>query len=443
MTAPTHPPMAPTAFRPAAADNVVEELPQLTRTGLITAISNAIEFARLSQRFVGLLMVQLMRPDKLEAIVGPSTSDVMKTAMRRLPGALRAVDRAVTVTEDKIVVLLPNLKSTAQAWLAAGKLQRALEEGFSVDGEMVAVRPVVGIATYPDHAELPEELIVHADIAAGIAAMRDVAQHVFQKEDRRDSDAYLGLEGPLREAIRLNQLELYFQPQVELKTGRVVAAEALLRWHAPELGQVSPSTIVRIAEASGIIGSLTTWVVNATLRQQAEWPKRGININVSVNLSTVNLTDAELPDAVSQALGTWTVDPATVTFEITESATIGDAEKSTAVLYRLKDLGVKLAVDDFGTGYSSLSYLKNFPLNELKIDKMFVQQLQSSTADQRIVRSVIGLAHDFNLLVVAEGVEDEATVRELKKLNCDLVQGYAYSPPLPVPQFVDWLGRHK
>jgi predicted signal transduction protein with EAL and GGDEF domain len=414
----------------------------VSRRGLIAAIGKSIEFARLSQRSVGLLMVQLIRPDKLEAVVGPPTLQVMKLAMSRLPGALRAVDRAVAVTEDKIVILLPNLKSTAQAWLAAGKIQRTLEDRFNVDGEPVAVRPVVGIATYPEHAELAEELIVHSDIAVGIANMRDLAQHVFQKEDRRDSDIYLGLEGPLREALRINQLELFYQPQVDVKTGKAVSAEALLRWNAPDFGTVSPATVIRIAEASGIVGGLTTWVVNTALRQQSEWLKRGISVNLSLNLSTINLTDVELPEAIQQAIGTWNIDPATITFEITESATVSDSVRSAEVLVRLKEIGVKLAIDDFGTGYSSLSYLKNFPLDELKIDKLFIQQLKSSVADQRIVKSVIALSHDFGMKVVAEGVEDEATIRELRKLNCDLVQGYAYSPALPPAQFAEWFQKH-
>ena len=422
----------------AAADHFV-----VTRGELITAINKSIEFARFSQRVVGLLMVQLVRPDKLEAVVGTPTAEIMKHAMRRLPGALRSVDRAVAVTEDKLVVILPNLKSTAQAWLAAGKIQRALEEGFSVDGGHIIVRPVVGIATYPEHAELAEELIVHSDIAVGIANLRDVAQHVFQQQDRRDSDIYLGLEAPLREAVRLNQLELYYQPKVDLRTGKAVSAEALLRWNAPGFGQVSPAAVIRIAEASGIVGGLTAWVVNAAMRQHAEWLKGGVSINLSLNLSTVNLSDEELPDAVKQALGLWNIDPSAITFEVSESATIGDAEKSAAALVRLKELGVKLAIDDFGTGYSSLSYLKNFPLDELKIDKVFIQQLTNSVADQRIVKSVIALSHDFGLKVVAEGVEDEATVRALKALNCDLVQGYVYSQALPAGAFMDWFAKRR
>jgi len=428
-----------TSFRAEIADEGGgAESQYLSRRSLITAIGNAIEFARISQRFVGLLIVQLVRPDKLEAIVGTPTSEVMRHAIRRLPGALRSVDRLAAVTDDKIIILLPNLKNTAQAWLAAGKIKATLEEGFSIEGEIMTVRPVIGIATFPDHAELPEELIVHADIAVGVAALRDVAQHVFQREDRRDSDIYLGLEAPLREAIRSNQLTLYFQPQVELKTGKCIAAEALLRWNAPEYGVVAPSTVIRIAESSGAIGALTIWVLNSALRQQADWLKRGIAIDVSVNLSTVNLTDTDLPDAIKQAIGTWGVPPNRITFEITESATIGDAEKSIAVLNRIKSLGVKIALDDFGTGYSSLSYVKNFPLDELKIDKMFIQNLCQSEASQKIVRSIVALAHSFNLKVVAEGVEDNGTVRELKKMQCDLVQGYVNSAALPPAEFAAW-----
>lgn len=419
-----------------------EEMPALTREGLVSAITNAIEFAHVSQRFVGLLVIRLERPDKLESIVGTPTREVLKVALARLPDGMRPVDKLLDVADDKIIALLPNLRNTAQAWLAAGKVQRILEESFVVNGQVVAVRPVVGIATYPDHAELAEELVVHADIAASIAASRDVAQHVFQQEDRRDSDIYLGLENPLREAIRLNQLELHFQPQVLLASGRATSAEALLRWNAPEIGTVSPATVVRIAEASGVIGALSNWIINSAFRQQATWVKNGAPINLSLNLSTINLTDHELPEVVQQALGTWNIDPTTVTFEITESATIGDAEKSITVLQRLKDLGVNIALDDFGTGYSSMSYLKNFPLDELKIDRTFVQQLQLSSADQRIVRSVIALAHDFRLTVVAEGVEDESTAKELRRMGCDLSQGYFHSPALPSDAFIEWMAKH-
>jgi EAL domain-containing protein (putative c-di-GMP-specific phosphodiesterase class I) len=355
---------------------------------------------------------------------------------------LRAADRAVAVSEDKIVILPPNLKRATRAWLAAGKVQRTLEASYTVDGQRVAIRPVAGIATFPEHAELAEELIVHSDISLGITNQRDLAQHV-QTKNRRDSDVYLGLEAPLREAVRTNQLELHFQPQIDIPTGKAVSAEALLSWNAPDFGMVSPATIIRIAEASGIVGELTAWVINTALRQQADWLKRGILVKLSLNLSTLNLTNGELPDTVQQALGTWNTDPSSITFEITASATVGDSVRSAEILIRLKELGVKLAIDDFGTDYSSLSYLENFPLDELKIDKLFMQELMSSAADQKFVKSVTALSHDFGMKVVAEGVEDDATFRELKKLGCDLAQGYAYSPALPANSFIDWFQKHR
>ncbi len=425
------------AANAAGAD--AAESQQIAREALIASINNALEFARISQRSVGLLMVHLIRPDKLDAMVGAPSTELMKHALLRLHGALRAADRYTAVSEEKIIFLLPNLKSTSQAILAADKIQRLLEEGFLIGESTVAIRPVIGIVLFPDHGEIAEELVVHADIAAGVAVSHDFAQHIFQNEDRGDSDVYLGLEAPLREAIRTNRIQLHYQPQVDLKSGKCVAVEALVRWDAPDYGPVPAATIIRVAELSGVIGALTHWVINTAFRQQTEWKKLGIDVNISVNLSTISLANSELPEQIQQAIGTWGVDPKCITFEITENATISDTERSIAVLNRLKALGVKIALDDFGTGYSSLSYVKNFPLDELKIDRLFVQNICDSPADQKIVRSIVALAHSFNLQVVAEGVEDDARLRELKKLGCDLVQGYVFSPALPASHFANWM----
>ena len=192
-----------------------------------------------------------------------------------------------------------------------------------------------------------------------------------------------------------------------------------------------------------MIGDVTGWVLGTVLRHQSEWKEHGVDLDVSVNLSTLNFMDVDLPEIISQALGTWRADPKTVTLEITESATIVDADQSIAVMKRLKAIGLRLSVDDFGTGYSSLSYVKDFPLDELKIDKQFVQQMRQSKGDQQIVRSVIDLAHNFELSVVAEGVEDEATLKELKKMGCDMAQGFLMSPALPAEQLMGWLKQQR
>ena len=424
---------------------VAQEAPhqELPRGSLRSTLTNAIDHARIAQRNVGVLIVTLARGDRRDALFGIPTGDIMRRALKRIPGVLRPVDKFVQLSDEKLCFILPNLKTGAQAWLAAGKLQQALEAPFSFDDVLATVRPVVGIACYPDHADNAEELVVHADIAKRIARTRDVAQYVFQREDRRDSDAYLGLEEPLREAIRTNRLEVHYQPQVNLKTGACSAVEGLLRWTLPDRGPISPDAIIRIAEANRMIGNLTTWVLGTVLRHQSEWKNLGLNLDVSVNLSTVTLADSDLPDVISQAIGTWGADPAKVTFEITESATIGDAEQSMAVMKRIKQLGLRLSADDFGTGYSSLSYVKNFPLDEIKIDKQFVQHMRQSKGDQQIVRSVIDLAHNFELSVVAEGVEDEATFKDLKKMGCDMAQGFFLSAALPTPQLLEWLKQRR
>lgn len=430
----------PSGPLPAAREAVTQELP---RSSLRSTLANAIDHARMAQRNVGVLIVALTRGDRLDALFGVPTGDIMQRALKRLPGALRPVDRFVQLSDEKLCVILPNLKTCAQAWLAAGKLQQALEAPFGFDDMLTSVRPVVGIACYPDHADDAEELVVHADIAKRIALAREVAQHVFQREDRRDADAYLGLEDPLREAIRANQLEVHYQPKVNLKTGACHGVEGLLRWTLPERGPISPPAIIRIAEANRMIGSLTAWVLGTALRHQSEWKHLGVDLDVGVNLSAVTLFDSDLPGVISQTLGTWGSDPAKVTLEITESATIGDADQSIAVMKRLKQMGLRLSADDFGTGYSSLSYVKNFPLDELKIDKQFVQHMRQSKDDQQIVRSVIDLGHNFELSVVAEGVEDEATFKDLKKMGCDMAQGFLMSPALPAPKLLEWLKQRR
>ncbi len=431
----TAPPSSTSAY-----DGVNQELP---RNNLKTTLTNAIDHARMANRSVGVLIVVLTRGDRRDAIFGVRTLDIMQHALQRLPTVLRPVDRFVQLSDEKLCIVLPNLKTSALAMLAASKLQQSLDAPFKVVGGLTHVRPVVGIACFPDHADDAEELVIHADVAERIARGRDLAQHVFQHEDRGDADTYLGLDAPLREAIRTNQLEMHYQPQINLKTGVCHAVEGLLRWTLPDHGAISPPAIIRIAETNRQIGHLTTWVLGTVLRHQSEWKQLGVDLEVSLNLSTVTLAEADLPDVISQAMRTWGTSPEKVTLEITENTAMSDAEQSLAVMKRLKQMGLRLSVDDFGTGHSSLSYVKNFPLDELKIDKSFVQHMRQSKGDQQIVRSVIELAHSFGLSVVAEGVEDEATFKDLKKMGCDTAQGYVVSAALPSAELLGWLKKRR
>ena len=414
---------------------------QLARDQLKSALANAIEYARLSQRVVAVLVVKLVRRDKLDALIGVPTIDIMRNGIARLPAILRGADRFVQISDNKLCIFLPNLKSIAQAWLAANKIQQTLDAPFTINGTVVSIRSVVGVAYFPDHAAVAEELIIHADIAKTIARSRDAAQYVFQPRDRGSAEVYSGFETQFREALRSNLLNVQYQPQIDFKTGRCNAVEALLRWQLPERGAVPPLAIVGMAEANGMIGPLTSWVLNTVLRHQHAWVRDGIDLAVSVNISGVSLSDMDLPQLIGQALGTWQADPGKVTLEITESSTINDMDYGLDILKRLKQMGMRLSVDDFGTGYSSLSYVKRFPLDELKIDKLFVQNMRESKGDLQIVRSVIDLAHNFDLSVVAEGVEDESTYKDLKKLGCDVCQGYLISQPMPETDLRLWLAK--
>ena len=430
-----------TALR--GTDSEAQPSQEVPRSALKSTLTNAIDHARMAQRVVAVLMVVLARSDRLDAMLGIPTSQIMERALRRIVAALRPADRVVQLSDEKICVILPNLKSDALPTLAASKLLQVFEAPFAVEQNLLKVRPVIGIAAFPGQATNAEELLVHADIAEHIARSRDVAQYVFQADDRRAADTYTGLNVELREAIRTNQLEVYYQPKIELKSGRCRGVEALLRWTLPDHGAIPPPVVIRVAESNGMIGALTEWVLNTALRHQSEWKQLGIMLDVAVNLSTITLGDAELPRLVGQALGTWQADPSRLTLEITEDATINDVDYSLAIMNQLKKMGVALSVDDFGTGYSSLSYVKRFPLNELKIDKLFVQHMRDNKGDQQIVRSVIDLAHNFELTVVAEGVEDEATLKELKRMGCDIAQGFVISPAISSDTLMLWMKRHK
>ena len=409
------------------------------REDLLRFLDRETAVAQATNGRLAVLLVELRRVDRLQALLkGPPAALTLSLVLERLRPALRPEDRMAPLSEEQVCIVLPRISHPTQAVLAAVKCLRALDRPIAHEGGTAVLRPCVGIATVPEHAADPAHLLMAADVARRIAGTREEGYHVFQSEDSIEAEVYHGLDIDLQRAIRANELEVHYQPQIDLAQDRPVAAEALLRWRHPTSGPIPPATIVGIAENTGTIGSLTFWVLNAVLRTAVQLAKEAITPRFSVNLSTRALVDVELPDIVEQALGTWNVPPERITLEITESAMIGDAEHSMAMFTRLKGTGVQLSIDDFGTGYSSLAYLKRFPVDELKIDKLFVGGLLADRGDHKIVRSVIDLAHNFDLRAVAEGVEEEATRAELARMGCDLVQGYLISRPLPEREFRAW-----
>lgn len=435
MSAPPPPPAAPAAAPDAAA-------PQ-TREDLLKLLDRETAVARATNGRLAVLLVELRRVDRLQALLrGPAPALTMSLVLDRLRKALREEDRMAAISDDEACIILPRLAHPSQATLAAVKILRVLDRPIAHEGGSAVLRPCVGIATLPEHGFDPAELLMAADVSRHIAATREEGYHVYQGDEPIEPEVYHGLDLDLERALRANELELHYQPLVELATGLPSGVEALLRWRHAKAGEIPPATIVGIAERTGLIGALTYWILNSSLRQASLWRAEGIAPRLAINLSVSTLTDPELPAVVDQGIRTWGMDPATISLEIAESSMIADAERSVAILTRLKAIGVRLSIDDFGSGFSSLAQFKRLPLDEIKIDRPFVQALDREKRDRALVASAIDLGHHFGLSVVAEGVERDATRAALREMGCDLAQGNLFCAPLAPAALRDWWRAH-
>ena len=323
---------------------------------------------------------------------------------------------------------------------SAGKILKALESPFIVEGMQLDIDVSIGIALYPVHGVSAESLFQRADVAMYAAKKKGGASFiVYTPEQDQHSPRHLGLMGELRDAIKDNQLVLYHQPKVDLKTGQIIGMEALVRWQHPELEMLLPREFVLLAERAGLIRPFTGWVLGNALRQCHAWNQAGLNVSIAVNLSRRNLQDPTLPDQVVQSLQTSGVEPTDLILEITESAVMTDLERAIKILTRLGKAGVRFSIDDFGTGYSSLANLQKLPVHEIKIDRTFVRNMLLNHNDEVIVRTIIEMSHALAFKVVAEGVEKKEVLDRLATLGCDVAQGYYISYPLPAAEMTNLL----
>jgi diguanylate cyclase len=428
-------PPAQAAAEPTAAEG---------RAALLKFLDRETAIARATGGRLAVLILELRRVDRVQALLrGPAPTTTMSLVVDRLQKLLRPEDRIAPITDEQVCIVLPRLAHPSQAVLAAVKLLRSLDRPISFEGGTAVLRPCIGIANLPDHGYDPAGLLMAADVSRHIAATREEGYHVFQAEDAVESEVYRGLDLDLERAIRANELELNFQPVIDLGTGRPVCAEALIRWRHPHAGDVAPLNIVGIAERTGIIGTLTFWVLNAVLREATHWRGQAVREpKFSVNLSANSLHDRELPSVVEQCVKTWGASAERLTLEIPESPTIAEAERGAAVLTRLKGIGVRLAIDDFGSGFTSLSELRKLPVDEIKIDRPYISGLIADRGDRALVRTAIDLAHHFEIAAVAEGVESPNVLDELQRLGCDFAQGFLIARPLNEKSFRDWWSSH-
>jgi diguanylate cyclase (GGDEF)-like protein len=318
----------------------------------------------------------------------------------------------------------------------------AAQHPVEIDGIVLEVRASLGVALCPEQGNDTATLLREADVAMYQAKANKSGVEVYDAHRDQYTTRRLLLVGDLHHALQTSALHLYYQPKAELSSGQVTGVEALLRWTHPRYGAVTPDEFIPVAEHSGLIRPLTLWVLETALDQMAEWQIDGIDLTMAFNVSARSVIDGELVSDIDHLMSAVRMDPSKLTLELTESSLPADRNRSERVLAGLASLGVRLAIDDFGTGYSSLSRLKRLPVHEVKIDRSFVASMVARHDDNAIVQSTVNLAHNLGLTVVAEGVEDEATWDQLRRLECDSAQGYYVSPPLPGPLLAGWL-RHR
>jgi len=334
--------------------------------------------------------------------------------------------------------LIVRTQTAETAVALAAKTREALRHPMALGALAVDIDCAVGVSVHPDHGSDSATLLQRADVATNAAKARHANVQLFDAGLESRSVRRIGLAGDLRRALDAGDLEVYFQPKVGLQDRRLVGVECLARWHHPVHGPVPPVDFVAVAEHTGQLGALTDTVLREGLRRSREWSELGRELPISVNLAARTLLDPTFPDRVAELLREYDLDPCRLTLEITEDGVVAGPDRPQPTLWRLHDLGVRLSVDDFGTGYSSLAYLRRLPVQEVKIDRTFVQGMATDPGDLAIVRAVVDLARHFGLSVVAEGVESELTLNLLDEIGCDIGQGFLFSRPLPYQRLDAW-----
>ncbi len=387
---------------------------------------------------LAVLMLDLDRFKHVNDVLGHGFGDLLLRAVtERLQSVAREGDTVARMGSDEFALLLP-CSDAAQALGVARRIAASFERALLLDGHMVDLSAGIGIASWPAHADDVDTLLSHAEAAMHLAKEHTAGAQVYDPVQDQNTAHTVSLLSELRHALEHDELRMYLQPKIDLRGAGTLGAEALVRWQHPSRGLVPPLEFVPFAEQTGFIRQVTLWIFTEVVRQQAMLQSLGIQ-KVSINLSTRDLQDPDLPDKLDALLTLYGAQASGLCLEITESAMMVDPKRAETTLNRLAERGYTLSIDDFGTGYSSLAYLKRLPVRELKIDRSFVMGMTKDNNDAAIVRSTIDLAHNLGLRVVAEGVENAAVLAQLERLNCDEAQGYHIGKPMPAADIHSWV----
>jgi len=348
---------------------------------------------------------------------------------------LRPGDVVAQVGPGDFVVLLTGIRDGNHALLAASRLLRQFDQSLDVDGRPVLASVAVGVAICPEHGLTPDVLCRHAESALAQARLTPDRMAISPPQAFSESVD----PADLREAIQTGQMEMQLQPIWDLQAGRIAGAEALARWEHPVRGAISPAVFVPMAESTGMVGEFTRWSINASLQHAVEARKAGLRIPVSINLSALAFAERGLVEHLLGALRLWGVTPDAIVIEVTETSIIGDLEGGARILGKLSAEGIGVSIDDFGVGNASFAYLREFPASELKIDRSFITGMLGNVRSMQLVKAMVDFAHHLDMRVVAEGVEDRATLQRLAELECDHAQGYAIGRAQGAAEFISGL----
>ena len=411
------------------------------RTLFMDRLSLALTRASRNGGQIGLLFIDLDNFKKVNDTLGHSAGDqLLQEAAERLTACVRETDTVARLGGDEFTIILPDLQKAHDVEQVVRQILDRLSKPYLIDGTEVFASGSVGITLFPDDGKDAETLLKNSDTAMYRAKYdgRNTFRFFTAKMNAEALES-VKLENQLRHAVDRGEFVLHYQPIIDLESGRVAGAEALLRWNHPVDGIVSPIKFIPLAEETGLIVPIGDWVFKAACEQIREWHDIGLNsLHVSVNLSPRQCREITFYETFEDTLRTTGADPNAVTLEITENLLMeSDNDDAVTMLHKLRDQGVHLSLDDFGTGYSSLSYLKRFPFDVLKIDRSFVKDVATDPEDKALIEAMIAMAHGLNIKVVGEGAETREQVDFLRSRNCDAVQGYYFSKPIPADQFID------
>ncbi len=423
-----------------ASHDRLTQLPN--RNLLIDRLKQALFYAERYHRNVAVMFADLDNFKIINDSLGHDVGDrLLQTVAGRFSGCIRASDTVARQGGDDFLFVISDVDEDAGVARVAQKILAAVDQPLEFDSHNLHVTCSIGISIYPKDGKNSQTLLKNADAAMyrakeyGRNTYRFFTHHLSDKVVTR-----MTMEKHLRGALINHELSLCYQPQTELVSGRVIGAEALLRWHNPELGEVPPATFIPLAEDTGLIIPIGEWVLRTACKQNSQWQQAGLPaLTMAVNLSPRQFWNPGLISSVSQILQETGLDPANLELEIIESMVMRDTNSTVSMLKELKKIGVKLSIDDFGTGYSSLNHLRRFPFDKLKMDMSFVREITTDPGCAAIARTIISLAHNLNLQVIAEGVETKAQLSYLRKQGCDEMQGYYFSKPVPAEEFAQIL----